>query len=79
MKLYNDFWVTIKAGKEERTIKYGCGVRQGDNLAQTLFIIVIQIIAERIEQEYIKQQVNIIEVSISSNKSGTMIRQKKKN
>ena len=38
-KLCGDFNAILKLGKEEISIRYGCGVRQGDNLAPTLFII----------------------------------------
>ena len=47
-KLCGDFNVILKAGKEEISIKYGCGVRQGDNLTPTLLIIVMQLVAEEI-------------------------------
>ena len=40
-KLYKDCNVSLKIGKEEVIINYGYGVKQGDNLAPTLFIIVI--------------------------------------
>ena len=40
-KLHGDFEVVLKIGWEDARIKYGCGVRQGDNLALTLFTIVM--------------------------------------
>ena len=48
MKLYNNFKVKIIIKKEEQTIDFGCGVRQGDNLAGIIFNIVIQLAAEEV-------------------------------
>ena len=47
-KLHGDFEVVLKIGRVEARISHGCGVRQGDNLAPTLFIIVTKLAAEEI-------------------------------
>ena len=47
-RLYKNFFVEIKSGKQKDLIPYGCGVRQGDTLAPTLFIMVIQLATEEI-------------------------------
>ena len=44
-KLYGDFEVILKVSRDEIAIQYGYGIRQGDNLALTLFIIVMQLVA----------------------------------
>ena len=54
-KLHGDFNVIPKAGKEEIRTKGSCEIRQGDNLASTVLIIVIQLEAEDfIKHEKIK-------------------------
>ena len=40
-KLHGDFNIVLNLSKEDIIIKYGCRVRQGDNLAPTLFIIML--------------------------------------
>ena len=42
-KLYNNFKIEICVGKCKAEIDYAAGVKQGDNLAPILFIIVVQI------------------------------------
>jgi len=49
-KLYRDFKIEIKVGKEKTLIDYSTGVKQGDNLAPILFIIVMQFLAELLEK-----------------------------
>ena len=49
-KLYKDFRIEIKLGKCKNHIPYSAGVKQGDNLAPTLFIIVMQFLAELLEK-----------------------------
>ena len=38
----------LKVGEEVIITEYGCGVRKGDNLAPTLFIVVMQLTSEDI-------------------------------
>ena len=56
-KLYSDFHWTLKIGKASTAISSGCSVRQGDNLAPILFIIVMQamssVLYTRIQQRQI--------------------------
>ena len=48
MRLHDQFDVMLKCSKDEVLIPYGCGVRQGDDIAPLLFIFVMQIIIEEI-------------------------------
>ena len=45
-KSYGNFEIILKVGREEIAIKYGCRFRQGDNLAPTMFVIVMQLVTE---------------------------------
>jgi len=72
-KLHRDFGVTLKVGREEIYIKYGCGVRQGDNLAPTLFIIVMQLVAEDIIRQ-LKIENVVIPIVRYDNKGGGVLR-----
>ena len=47
-KLHGDFEVFLKIGKQDARITHRCGVRQSDNFAPTLFIIVTQLDEEDI-------------------------------
>ena len=47
-KSCGDFEVILKIGKEDVAIPCGCGIWQGDNLAPTLLIIVVQLVSEDI-------------------------------
>ena len=40
-KLYGDFDVILKIGREEVCIRYGCRVCQGNNLVPILFIVIM--------------------------------------
>ena len=57
-ELYSDFSVVLKIGKEEKKIPIGCSVRQGDHLAPTLFIIVMQVVSQVILDEFDKAGIN---------------------
>ena len=50
--LYNDFKIEIKVGDVSKLIDYRTGVKQGDNLAPILFIIVMQFLSEIIVKNY---------------------------
>ena len=54
-KSHGDFEVVLNIGREEISFKCGCGVRQGDNLATTLFIIVMQLVAKDMVDELKKK------------------------
>ena len=47
-KLHGDFSTLFKIGREEISAKHGCGVRQGDNFAPTMLIIVMPLVAQDI-------------------------------
>ena len=49
---YGDFSTFLKLNKEEIIIKYGCNVRQGDNFAPNVFIIVSQLNAENMLNKF---------------------------
>ena len=51
MKLHHDFKVKLKFGKEKEIISYMCGVRQCNNLAKTISIMVMQVNAIEIEEK----------------------------
>ena len=51
-KLYRNFKIKIKVGKEKTLIDYSTGVKQGDNLAPILFIIVMQFLAELLGKKW---------------------------
>ena len=51
-KLYKNFMIEIKVGKKKTLIDYSTGVKQGDNLAPILFIIVMQFLAELLETKW---------------------------
>ena len=50
-KLYHEFKIKIKVGKCEEKIDYQTGMKQGDNLAPILFIIVMQFMYELVEKK----------------------------
>ena len=54
-KLYNNFKIEICVGKCKAEIDYAAGVKQGDNFAPILFIIVIQFLAELLEKNGINK------------------------
>ena len=63
-KLHSDFEVVLKIGWEEARIKYGCGVLQGDNLAPTLFAIMIQLAAEDVIRT-MKKRIVLTKINIA--------------
>ena len=72
MKLYTDCTVQLKVGKIKGQIPYGCGVKQGDNLAPTLFIMVIQLAAQDLEKEFTIAGIDILKVLVSSSLDSTI-------
>ena len=57
-KLYKDFKIEIKLGKCKNHIPYSAGVKQGDNLDPTLFIIVMQFLAELLEKKWKENKIS---------------------
>jgi len=66
MKLYRNFQVTIKIGKEEVAVPYGCGVKQGDSMAPILFICTIQLAAVEIGRQFEENNIQIPTINISN-------------
>ena len=60
-RLYKDAEIKIKIGKEERTIPYSVGVKQGDNMAPVLFLFLMQALSETLEKEWKKNNITIPE------------------
>ena len=52
MKLHHVFKVKLRVRTEEEIIPYGCGVRQGDNLGGTIYIMAMQINKKEIEKKF---------------------------
>ena len=76
-KLYHKFKIEICVGKSKAEIDYAVGVKQGDNLAPILFIIVIQFLAELLEKKWSQHGIKRAEFCQSSNlynKGGSLIR-----
>ena len=78
MRLYKDLNVILKIGKEKAVIPYGCGVRQGDTLAPTLFIMVIQLATELAITRMKEAGINIVEVEHNGNRKGTIRKHKRR-
>ena len=51
-KMYKDSIVSFKIGSESRDIKYGIGVKQGDNMAPVLFIYLMNAFAETLADKW---------------------------
>ena len=66
MKLHANFEVEVKVRKKKERFPYGCGVRQGDNLAPILFILVIQLVVESLAIEFRKHNINLPSMRVSS-------------
>jgi exonuclease III len=58
-RLYHNTEIKIKVGKEERTIPYSVGVKQGDNMAPVLFLFLMQAMAEALEKEWTASEIDI--------------------
>ena len=75
--LYTNFEIELKIGKHKTRIDCTAGVKQGDNLAPTLFIIVIHFISELLENELKENDISIPSFFHNSNlynKGGKLIR-----
>ena len=69
-KLCGDFEAVLKVGREDIAIKYGYSVRQGNNLAPTLFIIVMQLVVEDIIEALIEAKAAAVLLKIMQSTSG---------
>ena len=75
--LYKNFKIELKIGKFKTRIDYTAGVKQGDNLAPTLFIIVMHFLSELLEKKLKKNNISIPSLFHNSNlynKDGKLIR-----
>ena len=75
--LHKDFKLKFTLGKETRYIDYTVGVRQGDNMAPTLFLFLMQAMAESLEKKRQREnyQLKILEYRYhraASNTGGRM-------
>ena len=76
-KLYKNFKIELKIGKCKSQFEYSAGVKQGDNLAPTLFIIVMHFLAEILEKKWNENNILIPSFFHNSNlpnKGGKLIR-----
>ena len=73
-KLYNDSVVELKVGKFKHHIPYGCGVKQGDSVAPTLFIMVFQLAVMELSAEFKKNDVKFLEAQVSESTTEALIR-----
>jgi hypothetical protein len=58
-RLHHDTEIKIKVGKEERTIPYSVGVKQGDNMAPVLFLFLMQAMAEALEGDWKENDIDM--------------------
>ena len=70
----NDSVVELKVGKFKHHIPYGCGVKQGDSVAPTLFIMVFQLAVMELSAEFKKNNVQILEAQVSESTTEALIR-----
>ena len=73
-KLYNDSVVELKVGKFKHHIPCGCGVKQVDSVAPTLFIMVFQLAVMELSAEFKKNNVKILEAQVSESTTEALIR-----
>ena len=59
-------------GKEEVGTRRGCGVRQGDNLAPTLFVIAMQLVAEDALLQLKRANADVPQVRCSEDGNGML-------
>ena len=70
--LCGDFNVVLKLAKKEINIRHGCGVRQGDNLAPTLFKLVLQLVAEDILRTFRENRIDMLEIMCNKDPTGVL-------
>ena len=66
MKLHANFKVEVKVRKNKERFPYRYSVRQGDNLALILFILVMQLAVESLTIEFRKYNINLPSMRVSS-------------
>ena len=66
------FELGLKILRKETSIKHGCGVRKGDNIAPTLFIIVMQLVSEDVLDEMMKNNVELPKLSAAKIGNGIL-------
>ena len=75
--LYKNFKIKLTAGKCVNFVDYSTGVKQGDNLGPILFIIVMQFLAELLEEKWTSNNITKIPFIHNMNifyKGGELIR-----
>ena len=65
--LYIDFEIEIKLEKYKNNIPYTSGVKQDDNLPSILIIIVMQILAEALENKWKESKISLTKCFHNSN------------
>ena len=79
--LYKHFKIKLTVGKCVNFVDYSTGVKQGDNLAPILFIIVMQFLAELLEGKLTLNNITKIPFSHNTNafyKGGVLIKHNNK-
>ena len=78
--MYKDSIVSFKIGTETRDIKYGIGVKQGDNMASVLIIYLMNAFAETLADKwnFDKLEFNWFPESTNKNKRGRLTSQSPK-
>jgi exonuclease III len=69
-RLYHDSEIKLKVGREERTIPYSVGVKQGDNMAPVLFLFLMQAMAEALEKEWAENDIDVPQFRHFANRQG---------
>ena len=76
MKLHRNYSVVLKVGIIKKLTSHGCGVKQGEILAPTLFMMVMQLATQDLESEFKNNNVTMLKALVSS-KIENAIRRKK--
>ena len=68
--MYNGCTIHLQLGKEEREIKYGTGVQQGDNVAPVLFLFIMQAAYKTLQKKPLNSDTSPTTPRIHKNKMG---------